>query len=77
MVGGPAASFAAASPDFRFAFSVAAFADILRGGQDAEHWSLTQVRDLAAAASGTDGDRKELVGLIDKAIAIKNRTASR
>jgi len=57
--------------------SVAAFADILRGGQDAEHWSLAQVRDLAAAASGNDGDRKELVGLIDKAIAIKNRTASR
>ncbi len=77
MVGGPAASFAAASADFRFAFSVAAFADILRGGQDAEHWSLAQVRELAAGASGGDGDRKELLGLIDKAIAIKNRTASR
>ena len=32
MVGGPAASFAKASADFRFAFAVAAFADVLRGG---------------------------------------------
>ena len=40
MVGGPAPSFANASSDFRFAFAVAAFADVLRGGADAEHWSL-------------------------------------
>jgi Ca-activated chloride channel family protein len=77
MVGGPAASFAAASEDFRFAFAVAAFADILRGGQDAEHWSLEQVRNVAAAAAANDGDRNELVHLIEKAIAIRNRTASR
>jgi Ca-activated chloride channel family protein len=76
MIGGPVASFARSSADFRFAFAVAAFADVLRGGQDAEHWSLSQIRTIAAGAAGEDDDRRELVGLIDKAIAIKGRTAS-
>jgi len=77
MVGGPIADFQQASKDFQFAFAVAAFADVLRGGQDAEHWSLAQIRALANAATGDNEDRRELVGLIDKAIAIKGRTASR
>ena len=77
MVGGPAASFANSSVDFRFAFAVAAFADVLRGGQDAEHWSLATIRDLAKNAAGESQERKELVSLIDKAIAIKGRTAAR
>ena len=50
---------------------------MLRGGQDAEHWSLATIRDMAKAAAGDSGERKELVGLIDNAIEIKNRTASR
>ncbi len=77
MVGGPAVSFANSSADFRFAFAAAAFADVLRGGQDAEHWSLATIRDLAKAAAGDSAQRKELVTLIDRAIEIKNRTASR
>jgi Ca-activated chloride channel family protein len=77
MVGGPAASFANSSADFRFAFAVAAFADVLRGGQDAEHWNLTTIRDIAKNAAGESEERKELVSLIDKAIQIKGRTASR
>ncbi|HTR53859.1 MAG TPA: von Willebrand factor type A domain-containing protein [Kofleriaceae bacterium] len=77
MVGGPLPMFAQATADFRFAFAVAAFADVLRGGQDAEHWSLAQIRDLAKQASGDDPDRLELVGLIDKAIALHGRTAMR
>jgi Ca-activated chloride channel family protein len=77
MVGGPAPSFANSSADFRFAFAVAAFADVLRGGQDAEHWSLASIRDLAKAAAGDSAERQELVKLIDRAIEIKNRTASR
>jgi Ca-activated chloride channel family protein len=77
MVGGPAATFASASQDFRFAFAVAAFADVLRGGQDAEHWSLASIRTLAAASAGDIADRKQLVALIDRAIQIKDRTASR
>jgi Ca-activated chloride channel family protein len=77
MVGGAAASFANAPADLRFAFAVAAFADVLRNGQDAEHWSLAQIRDMAKAAAGDDADRKELVGLIEKAITLKRRTAQR
>ncbi len=77
MVGGPAASFANSSADFRFAFAVAAFADVLRGGEDAEHWSLANIRDMAKLAAGSDADRKELVSLIERAIEIKNRQASR
>jgi Ca-activated chloride channel family protein len=79
MIGGAAASFASAPVDLRFAFAVAAFADVLRNGQDAEHWSLPQIRDLAKAAAGDDADRKELVGLIDRAIELRGagRHASR
>jgi Ca-activated chloride channel family protein len=77
MVGGPAASFANSSSDFRFAFAVAAFADVLRGTQDAEHWSLSSIRDMAKLAAGDSADRKELVGLIESAMRIKDRAASR
>ena len=74
MVGGPAASFENSSADFRFAFAVAAFADVLRGGQDG---SLATIRDIAKNATGDSEERKELVGLIERAIAIKGRTAAR
>ncbi len=77
MVGGPAVSFANSSTDFRFAFAAAAFADVLRGNEDAENWSLANIRDLAKLAAGDNADRKELVGLIDQAIAVKNRQASK
>jgi Ca-activated chloride channel family protein len=76
MVGGPAVSFANAPADFRFAFAVAAFADVLRNSQDAEHWSLPQIRDLAKAAAGDDADRRELVGLIDRAISLRSHDRS-
>ena len=72
----PAASFANASADLRFAFAVAAFADVLRGGQDAEHWSLAQIRDLAKAAAGDGEERREFLTLVDKAIALRGRSAS-
>jgi Ca-activated chloride channel family protein len=72
MVGGAAASFANAPVDLRFAVAVAAFADVLRNGQDAEHWSLSQIRDLVKVAAGDDADRKELVGLIDRAIRLRS-----
>ena len=77
MVGGPAPSFENSSADFRFAFATAAFADVLRGGQDAEHWSIAQIRDIASSAAGENPDRVELVGLIQKAMTITGRTASR
>jgi Ca-activated chloride channel family protein len=68
---GLAASFAAASADLRFAFAVAAFAEILRGSEDAEHWDLAAVRQIASDAAGADPDRAELVAMIDQAIALK------
>jgi Ca-activated chloride channel homolog len=77
MIGGPVRQFDDASADFRFAFAVAAFADVLRGGQDGEHWSLSQIRTIAARAAGDNAERNELVDLIDKAIALHGRTAMR
>jgi Ca-activated chloride channel family protein len=64
----PAPSLAQASPDLRFAFSVAAFADLLRGGSEG---SLDAIREHAAAASGTDKDRTELLALIDRARSLR------
>jgi Ca-activated chloride channel family protein len=62
-----APSFADAPADLRFAFAVAAFADLLRGNGDARTWSLVDVRGIAAAAAGNDTDRAELVSLIERA----------
>jgi Ca-activated chloride channel family protein len=76
MIGGPAASFANAPADFRFAFAVAAFADVLRNSQDAEHWDLAKIRDYARAAAGDDADRRELVGLIERAISLRSHDRS-
>jgi len=73
MARGPAVSFANAPVDLRFSFAVAAFADVLRHGQDAEHWSLPQIRELARASAGDDPDRKELVALIERAITLQGR----
>lgn len=71
-----AASFAASAGDLRFAFAVAAFAEVLRGSEDAEHWSLAEIRRIAADAAGGDAGRAELVELIDRAIALKGGAAS-
>jgi len=71
MKGGPAPSLAKASPDLRFAFAVAAFADVLRGGAE---WSLEDIRAHAAAAAGNDKDRTELVSLIDRARSLRGPT---
>jgi Ca-activated chloride channel family protein len=70
-----APAFAQATADMRFAFAVAAFADVMRGGEDAKQWDLKTVRSIAHAAAGSSDDRKELVDLIDRAIAIRGRTA--
>jgi Ca-activated chloride channel family protein len=71
MTAPPAASLAAASSELRFAFAVAAFADVLRGGAE---WSLDEIRAHAAAAAGSDKDRAELLVLIDKARALRGST---
>jgi Ca-activated chloride channel family protein len=68
MASAPAPSFASASPDLRFAFAVAAFADVLRGGNDT---SLDDIRNHAVAAAGEDKDRNELISLIDRARSLR------
>ncbi|HEY4058926.1 MAG TPA: von Willebrand factor type A domain-containing protein, partial [Kofleriaceae bacterium] len=66
-----APSFDSAPSDLRFAFAVAAFADVMRGGKDASQWQLSAIRTLAAGAAGNDDDRHQLVALVDKAIAVR------
>ena len=58
--------------DLRFAFAVAAFADVMRG---ATTWPLEDIRALADA-NATNNDRKELVGLIDRAMKLRGNAAT-
>jgi Ca-activated chloride channel family protein len=74
--GNLAPAFASAPADLRFAFATAAFADVLRGAEDAEHWDLAEIEKLAAAAAGNDADRKELVELIRRARTLKSGSAT-
>jgi len=76
MAAAPAATMADAAPDLRFAFAVAAFADVLRGGTDAKAWSLDAIRELAQGALGEASDRHELVGLVDKARKLRGAGVS-
>jgi Ca-activated chloride channel family protein len=57
------------SEAFRFATAVAAYADLLRGGQRIENWSWNDVSRTARGASGSDphGLRAEFIGLLDQA----------
>jgi Ca-activated chloride channel family protein len=71
MTGAPAASFDAASADFKFAFAVASFADMLRGAEDAQDWSLGHAIKVARDNAGADKDRLELVELMTKAQALR------
>lgn len=71
MTGAPAASFDGAGIDLRFAFAVSAFADVLRGAEAAQRWSLDHIAAVARAAAGADHERLELVSLIEKAHALR------
>jgi Ca-activated chloride channel family protein len=76
MAAAPAATFASAAPDLRFAFAVAAFADVLRGQDDARAWTLAAIADVARATAGDDADRQELVALVGKAAALRGTPAT-
>ena len=76
MMAPPAASFAAAAPDLQFAFAVSAFADLLRGQDDARRWSLEAIEQVARATAGDDPDRNEFVALIDKARRLRGSAAT-
>jgi len=56
-------SFASAPASFRFAVSVAALGEVLRGSPHALGWQLADVAELAEASSEGDEDREELVRL--------------
>jgi Ca-activated chloride channel family protein len=71
MAAAPAASFDEASTDLRFAYAVAAFADVLRGAEDAQKWSLDRIAQTARATAGADRDRQELVSLIETAAKLR------
>lgn len=66
-------SFDAASPSTRFATSVAAFAQILKGSRYTEDMTLEQVIELARAAKGKDegGYRSEFLRLVDLAAGLR------
>lgn len=57
------------SEAFRFATAVAAYADLLRGGQRIDGWAWTDVARTARGATGRDpyGLRAEFIGMIDQA----------
>jgi hypothetical protein len=50
---------------------VAAFADVLRGADEAKGWSLEKIATVAREASGDIAERAELVGLVEKARALR------
>ena len=76
MTSAPAASFESASADLRFAFAVAAFADVLRGADEAKGWSLDRIAQVARDAQGNDPDRAELIALIEKARSLRGTPAT-
>ncbi|MDX2093383.1 MAG: von Willebrand factor type A domain-containing protein [Kofleriaceae bacterium] len=76
MTAPPVTSFDKAAPDFKFAFAVAAFADVLRGADEAKGWSLGQIAEVARSAQGDDKDRAELVSLIERARTLRGPTAT-
>ncbi|MFC1672799.1 YfbK domain-containing protein [Pseudomonadota bacterium] len=59
-------TFAAASPSTRFAATVAAFAQVLKGGRYTEGMTLKDVAELGQDARGEDpnGYRAEFVKLV-------------
>ncbi len=74
MQGAAAPSFDGAPVDLRFAFAVAAFADVLRGADEAKGWSLDKISSVASDAAGDSGERAELIGLVEKARALRGPT---
>jgi Ca-activated chloride channel family protein len=60
-----------ASADFRFAASVASFAEILRGSPYAEKLNHDTVLEIANGALQNRKDRKEFVALVERAKALR------
>lgn len=63
--------FEQAPENYRFAVSVAGFAEVLRQSPWAANWQLAQIRAIAAESAAQKKERLELVALIDKASTLK------
>ena len=62
-----AASFEAAGREFRFAATVAAFAEVLRQSPHARDWSMKDIARLADQAATSQSDQQEFVSLVHRA----------
>ncbi len=71
------ASLDTASADFRFALSVAATADVLRGSPNAQGWNLAAVQKLAEGATEGQADREEFAKLVVKARGLLGNAMAR
>jgi Ca-activated chloride channel homolog len=60
-------TFASASPDFRFATSVMASAELFRRSPHARGWKLGEVLSIARGAAGESAERREFVQLLETA----------
>jgi Ca-activated chloride channel family protein len=72
-----AVAFAKSSQDFRFAASVAAFGQLLRGGEYLGNFGYPEVAALASGGLSTDseGYRREFVSLVKLADTLQPRSA--
>jgi len=57
--------FESASEDLKFAAAVVEFAEVLRGSMHTDGTTMLEVRDLAAANTGSRPERLEFVDLVD------------
>jgi Ca-activated chloride channel family protein len=75
---GSVATLERLSPDFRFAASVAAFGQLLRGGKYVGNFGYKDVEQLARGAVGEDseGYRREFVSLVKLADALTPKEAA-
>jgi Ca-activated chloride channel homolog len=71
MQAAPVAAFEQASADTRFAFAVAAAADVLRANPDAAKWSWDEIRGIAEHAAGDALDRREFLALLDRVAGMR------
>ena len=76
---GSVATLERLSPDFRFAASVAAFGQLLRGGKHVGNFGYGDVEKLARGGIGqdTDGYRREFLSLVQLADSLTPRVETK
>lgn len=66
--------FGDTSSDFKLALAASSFAEVLRGSPHAAEWSLDEIRAMLEDTGRRDDDTRELVGLVDRAAALRGYT---